>query len=45
MTTPIPAVYDDAAALALADAIRTRRRIKCIAQGSHTADCQRCGIK
>ena len=41
----IPAVYDDEAALALAAAIQTRRLRKCIAQGSHTADCQRCGIK
>jgi len=30
---------------ALARAILTRRRRKCIAEGCHTEDCQRCGLK
>ena len=36
---------DDPEAQALAAAILTRRRRKCIAQESHTENCQRCGLK
>jgi hypothetical protein len=35
---------DDPEAEALAAAIRTRRLRKCIAEGCHTTDCQRCGL-
>jgi len=35
----------DPDAEALAAAKLTRRRRKCIAEGCHTEDCQRCGLK
>ena len=35
---------DDPEAQALAAAILTRRRRKCIAQNNHTQDCPQCGL-
>jgi len=39
-----PANDTEEEAEALARAILTRRRRKCIAEGAHTEDCQRCGL-
>jgi hypothetical protein len=36
---------EDPDAEALAAAILTRRRLKCIAEGCHTENCQRCGLE